>query len=310
MKSADGLLPGYEHQILADHLGWTPGTPWKVGLHSTESGENAVGLLDHWRGNPGSGCPHFLGLTPKRIVQTLPLLGGAYTAQNPAGGIDTNRAHIVQIEVCNWAINPGALIDPRNPGLGTREDWREEWYDALGQWLADLVNFGLELDLETELVFGDHWQGLDPNVYLRSSVVMGHQHIPEQPDRHWDPGELRIGHLLEKARARLGRPSTPPEDDMTPPEFASYLTGIPVEKVTPNDVKVWFCDAMAYELRGQRDAEISALGKPKRGGANLEEIYWQLDPPPGEGDDANTGRKKVAVRRLVDRLWNHAGQPS
>lgn len=197
----DAWLPGYERtDTCGAGLNWTPGTAWKVGLHSTETGGDAVGLIPHWCQNPGAGRPHFLALNPGRIVQMLPLTVGAYTAQNPSGGVDTNRSHLIQIEVCAYAIKRG---DPNRP------DWRPEWYEALARWLADLVAAGVPLDLVTELTFGDRWVGFSGD-YDAFGGVMGHQHIPEQPDRHWDPGELDIHRLLARARGILNPP--PPKD--------------------------------------------------------------------------------------------------
>lgn len=208
MTEIPAWLPGYEHQPIGAGLNWTPGTAWKVGVHSTETGP-APGLIDHWRNNPGAGLPHFLGITPDRIVQLLPLTVGAYTAQNPPGGIDTNRAHLIQIEVCGYAINTRP-----SPGNTTpRPDWSPDWYEALARWLADLVAAGVPLDLATELTFANQWVGFPGTGadYERFAGVLGHQHIPEQPDRHWDPGQLDIRRLLARARTLANQ-----EDDDMP----------------------------------------------------------------------------------------------
>lgn len=189
----DDWLPGYEHQPVNAGLNWTPGTAWKVGLHSTETGP-APRLIDVWRQNPGAGLPHFLGVTPDRIVQLLPLSVGAYTAQNPPGGVDTNRSHLIQIEVCAYAKDAATWCGAGAP-----------WTKALGKWLADLDRAlgGGVLDLTTELDFGGAWVGFAGD-YDRYGGVLGHQHIPEQPDRHWDPGPIDIAALLAEARANLG----------------------------------------------------------------------------------------------------------
>lgn len=194
-------LPGYARQPFDTGLDWTPGTPWKAGIHSTETapGSSQV-IIDAWRKNPSSGLSHFIMNKPGQIIQLLPLSVGGFTAQNPAGGIDTNRAHLVQIEVCNYAINPDMPIGGGAPGM--RLDWGDDWYDSVALWLADLTFAGCDLDLTTELVFGDHWVGFPGggDAYVVFNGVLGHQHIPEQPDRHWDPGELDIRKLLAKAR--------------------------------------------------------------------------------------------------------------
>lgn len=195
----DVWLPGYEHQPINAGLDYTPGTAWKVCLHTTETGP-APSLIGAWRANPGSGLPHFLGITPDRIVQLLPLNVGAYTLQNPPGGVDTNRAHVIQIEVCEFARNAHAWSAPG-----------AAWCEALGRWLAALVRAGIPLDLTTELAFGDRWVGMDPARFPGFAGVFGHQHSPEQPDRHWDPGPIDIGAVLAAARRNL----TPTvEDDM------------------------------------------------------------------------------------------------
>lgn len=219
----DAWLPGYERtDTCGAGLNWTTGTPWKVGLHTTETGP-APSLLSHWCSNPGSGRPHFLGITPDRIVQMLPLTVGAYTAQNPDGGIDTNRAHLIQIEVCEYAANAPTWSAPGHP-----------WCTAIGRWLADL-NDALDgaLDLTTELEFGSEWVGFPggPQAYLAYRGVLGHQHIPEQPAKHWDPGPIDIGAILAAARGDqedddMGWNSWTSEDrTQMLREFEDYLSG-------------------------------------------------------------------------------------
>lgn len=230
VAQVDPWLPGYTHEFVDNGLDWGPGE-WKVGLHSTETRKgSAPGIISSWKRNPGLGCSHFIANRPDDIRQLIPFTGAAYTAQNPPGGIDTNRARIVQIEVCEYAINPDMLITPHDPSLGFRVDWSDEWYDALAQWLADLVAHGLDLDLDTELTFGDHWVGYPGGglAFVASRAVMGHQHIPEQPDRHWDPGELDIHRLLADARRRNGGSPTPTPDpeELTVADIAVLLDAI------------------------------------------------------------------------------------
>lgn len=274
-------LPGYEHQPINAGLDWTPGTPWKVGAHSTETGP-APGLIDAWRRNPGAGLSHFLGITPQRIVQLLPLSVGGYTAQNPPGGIDTNRAHLVQIEVCEYAIDPGAPIDRNRPQLGTREDWSDEWYEALGRWLADLdAALDGQLDLTTELTFGDQWTGFPGGgqAYVDFRGVLGHQHIPEQPDRHWDPGKLDIHRLLTIARSH-----TTGDDDMPSPKDFTAEDWKAFDEHVVDVINNATGGALAKHL-----GDVLAGEQPIRGA-----ILDQLDPRRAPG------QKVVPIRDLVE----------
>jgi hypothetical protein len=200
-------LDGYERFDCSDVAGlnWVPAA-WKVCLHTTETGP-APGLLQAWRNNPGSGMPHFLGVTPDRIVQLLPLTVGAYTLQNPPGGVDTNRSHVIQIEICEYARNAREWSAPGHP-----------WHRALAKWLVDVDRaLGGVLDFDTVLPFGDRWVGF-PGDYISFGGVFGHQHAPEQPDRHWDPGPIHINELLATARTlRQG-------DDMAlTPDVVAYF---------------------------------------------------------------------------------------
>lgn len=283
-------LPGYQRDPVNAGLNWTPNTPWKVVLHSTETGP-APGLIGAWRNNPGSGCPHFLGITPDRIVQLLPFSVGAYTLQNPEGGVDTNRAHAIQIEVCAYAKDAPSWCGPGAP-----------WTNALGQWLADLVHNGINLDLTTELDFGGQWTGFPGggNAYVNFSGVLGHQHVPEQPDRHWDPGRINIKAVLEVARSHLGSTQPPTQggwDEMaTQSEVKESVKEALYELMTGTDERAdKFQWAMARSVVGvMYDENLTGKTRPS---VTIPEVQRQLTSSGVVG----------TARGAIDAIYNTVG---
>jgi len=292
-------LDGYEHAPINAGLDWTPGTPWKVCLHTTET-RPAPGLIDHWRRDPGSGLPHFLGITPDRIVQLLPLTVGAYTSQNPAGGIDTNRAHLIQIEVCEYAANAPTWSAPGAP-----------WCRAIGRWLADL-NGALDgaLDLTTELEFGRQWVGFPggAQAYLTYRGVLGHQHMPEQPDRHWDPGPIDIAAILAAARGDQEDDDMAGWNDWTPESRTQMLLELEEHLAKSDKIKNQVASGALYGVSGMAKGAGKDYAKVGTNNGDLLNAILALGAGGGQVDVAKLAdalRANLAaevVDELRDRL--------
>lgn len=210
-------LPGYETdpEPGAGHNP-LPGRR-KVILHTTETPRGSWGAVrDLWRGpaNWARGLPHFLA-DGDRYVQLLPLDTCAYTSK---GGPDSaNKTGTpIQVEIVGYAAD----------GLDDDE------YEALGQWIADLVRAGVDLDLDhCPRFYGDR-EGVvlavetspvrqiitnDYGGFAAFNGVCGHQHL--RGNDHWDPGHLDIHRVCDIARRHLSGPgmnhSAQQEDELT-----------------------------------------------------------------------------------------------
>jgi hypothetical protein len=211
------FLPGYEQRIVPGAgLSVTPGRP-KVVIHTTETGPGSMEtLIRHWTRNPGAGLPHFVS-EGARYVQLLPLDVGAYTLENAPGGADTNRSGpAIQVEAITYAAN----------GLNEVE------VEALGKWLADLVNAGVDLDITQHPRFYGANEGvvlasytspirMSAAEYVNFNGFCGHQHTPE--NAHWDPGQLDAIAVERIARYHLATHPDTSEDEPLTPEDRKFI---------------------------------------------------------------------------------------
>jgi hypothetical protein len=233
-------LPGYEHDP-------EPGAGLSVGagrpkavIHTTESPQGSYNAVRNmWRGpaNWGRGLPHFLA-DGARYVQLLPLNVGAYTLENSPGGADTNRSGpAIQVEICTYAAK----------GLNDLE------IEALAQWLAALVDAGVDLDLSQHPTFYGQDAGftlatysarqrMSAGAYQDFNGFCGHQHVPE--NAHWDPGKLDGLRVERLARQHLGTP--PLEGDEI--DMAS-IAELQQEFVNQDTRQRQYLDKRDYELK-------------------------------------------------------------
>lgn len=255
------LLPGYEQQIIAGAgLNVGPGKP-KVVLHTTETGSGSLQfLIDHWRGNWGSGLPHFI-VEGTRVVQLLPLNVGAYTLENAPGGADTNRSGpAVQAEIVSYAD----------------KDWDDATYTSVGRLLADVKRAGHNFDL------GIHprWYGANEGIILaayNSPVRMmadqynafngwcAHQHVPE--NAHWDCGKKDTDRIERIARAWYDNSAPgpePEEDDMpyTPEQLTEIIGPVVRAELEKNNANVNQTEPYSnLQLHGDMLGLLTAIGK-------------------------------------------------
>lgn len=159
---------------------------WKLLLHTLE-GSFESGMAA-FRG--GTGCPHFTVDLDRRIyTQHIPINRSAYALRNMRGGTQTNRDHVIQVEIAgfardtrNWsaaklmalAYNVIEPIMDAQPGIELA--FANFDYD-------DSAEYGLRNDVE-----------LSPGEWDAFSGILGHVHAPE--NTHWDPGALNTAALL------------------------------------------------------------------------------------------------------------------
>lgn len=177
----------YEVRAHPSGPAWAPGYRHKIVLHTTETGwGSSETLIRKWQDAPGSGRPHFL-VDGDRVVQLLPLTAGAYTLENPPGGVETNRGGAIQVEVTGFARDAAF--------------WTDGQLRPLAELIADIASV-FPIDLvhveptgragEVPRMAPDRWKGF--------AGVTTHARAPEQPSGHWDPGPLNMARLLQLAR--------------------------------------------------------------------------------------------------------------
>lgn len=164
-------------------------------LHTTEGGPDYRPSRSSYFGHafwPHATAARVDGIA--RIVQHLPISRAARAMENDAGGVETNRAHAVQLEIGWWADRIGDLPDDIAAVAG---DWVTWVAGQIGCRLAGPRFYGrdagwqLTLESAPQRFTADAWRAFDG--------VCGHQHVPENV--HWDPGALDLAQLAGSSPA-------------------------------------------------------------------------------------------------------------
>lgn len=247
------------------------GRPYRVVLHTTET-RGVPGYAD------GKSAPHltYMPVTRQWVQHSL-LVTASRALRNEAGGVQTNRANALQIEIVCYSAKTiadtvgglwvGNLPTTAYTDLGQFVVWAGEVFGVKPVWpgrqaftYAQANTAGFRMT---------------PNEWLSFNGVCGHQHVPE--NRHWDPGALDWGRLF---------PQPPPDDeeelDMTYKEIREAI----VAGITDRQIDRLFDQGVA---KGSRDY----FKKPAPDG---------IRDMPGHGDWDNLVR---AI--LVAKYVNQAG---
>lgn len=223
------------------------GVPWRVVLHTTET-RGVPGYSD------GASAPHFTySPTTRKWVQHTDTSVAARALKNLAGGVETNRANCIQVEIVAYSAR--GIADIVN-----------------GLWIANLTTVQLD-DIRTFLgwtsQFGVRmsWPGTQAFSYAQANTpgfrmsgpewlafdgVCGHQHVPE--NTHWDPGALAWGNL------HLGIPNEP-EPDMPLDQIGKAVVDIAYDLFgAAGDRNYWYG-------KESDDAELDAIREVIRAGA-------------------------------------------
>jgi hypothetical protein len=152
-------------------------------LHTTE-GIDFAGADRTLKANGDE--PHFLvGQKKDQIKQYRPITDAATALEHPAGAVETNRKHLVQIEVCAFAAQPA---------------WPLEQKQNVARVMAYLAANGYPLKCSVRFTDAKHVKRLSPAEWTAYSGWLGHQHAPAQPTGHWDPGAIDISDLINRAK--------------------------------------------------------------------------------------------------------------
>jgi len=188
-----------------------------------------------------------------RIWQHLPLHRAGRALRNPAGGVETNRAGAVQLEIVGFAERAGELAGEYLRGIAAWMRWVEAHAGVPRRsglpWKPYPPSYGLDNGVR---LAGGAWR-----LY---SGWCGHQHVPEQD--HGDPGLLEIGRLLGEE-----------DDDMTPDQEAKLdrlLKVLAIEGASGPEQSI----ELLYQRAKGADVGIAAL---RREGMALRLDQAQLE---------------------------------
>ncbi len=167
----------------------------KVVLHTTEGGtiEGACAAYETSNSWPHVTVDCRFG-KGYRVCGHLGYDVAARSLKNKSGGVETNTAGCIQIEVVGYATKPEEI------------DWAWLGAEIIGPMCRD---FGIPVESSVRWVaYPDSYgekapQRLFGQDWLAYSGILGHQHVPE--NSHGDPGLIPINSLLNAAQQ---------EDDM------------------------------------------------------------------------------------------------
>lgn len=140
-----------------------------------------------WHTTEGFGLPAYSGSHPHftldpasgKLWQHIPVTSGAMTLKNASGGVETNRAHAIQVELIGFA--------------GETPDWPASDYREVAE-LARWIEKHTAVKRRCSVRFEARHHSLSGQEWLDYSGHIGHQHVPEND--HWDPGQFRIGEVI------------------------------------------------------------------------------------------------------------------
>jgi hypothetical protein len=127
-------------------------------------------------------CPHLLvAVGGISVLQMIPF-NRAGRALEHVGNVETNRKnHNIQIELCGFAKDT--------------PNWTDAKYKHLAALVA-LIENRVNVQRHAPLPFTTTPHRIPDSHWYGTAGHIGHQHVPDQPSGHWDPGALRINKLL------------------------------------------------------------------------------------------------------------------
>jgi len=211
-------------------------------IHTTE-GTSIEGAVGAYRAN--NSWPHdtvdFMFGHPYRIAHHLSYDLAGRSLRNEAGGVQTNTAGVIQVEIVGFATRPDQI------------DWRAFAVDYLGprcrqlgipiastvMWVAYPASYGKNAR-----------QRLSGAAWLSYRGILGHEHCPEND--HGDPGAIPIQLILAAAQGQAPPPPPPLEedDDMKP-----YIQRDP----QGSEFYIWQ-NVVVYLGNGQTSKDYAAQG--------------------------------------------------
>jgi hypothetical protein len=175
-----------EHHPLQGGTGPMTGGGKKMLLHTTESPREWIdgGIAQFTR---GEGTPHLCigyrpGLRFPVVAQFLPFDQYGKSLEHPAGTAETNRANVVQLEICGRAEES--------------QGWEDNWYRAISNVLL-LVQHRTGFPISRPRSFAKplRYSGTG---FVKAKGIVGHCHAAN--NHHTDPGAIQAPKLLRYMR--------------------------------------------------------------------------------------------------------------
>lgn len=182
------------------------GTPWRIVLHTTETsgmpGYSGGGSAPHVTYDPGSGI----------FIQHTEFTTAARALANPAGGVQTNRANALQIEIIAYSDKSIADQQPYRQWIGDLTDGQYQELADFLRWLCvdAEIPFVVRLPRPKALYGVSSPSRMSPAAWNAYSGLCGHFEVPE--NSHWDTGALDILRLVNLIKEG--------DEDMTPADRA------------------------------------------------------------------------------------------
>lgn len=157
----------------------------RIVLHTTEGdGFDAMArVLDAENYEPNLLISPTAG--PSHVRQFVALNRASKALEHPAGTVDTNRMHAIQIEIAGYA--------------GRAHDWADWFYRDLGALCALIEHRAKVQHVGPGHPFTGgnvHPERMSDAKWRTFNGYCGHQHVPHQPSGHWDPGAMDLDRLF------------------------------------------------------------------------------------------------------------------
>jgi hypothetical protein len=182
-------LAGYE-RVPGNDAGPHTAGRWKLLLHRTQ-GSTAAGAIGAYQSH--GGWPHITASwRERRRIQHVDLAVAARALRNVAGGAETNRARVVQVELVGFSEQAMSADEARWVGA-----------EIVAPIRATIPQIGLHgprfygPDEGLVLATTSSPIRMSPQAWLDFDGICGHQHAPE--NTHWDPGRVPLDVIIAAA---------------------------------------------------------------------------------------------------------------
>jgi hypothetical protein len=168
------------------------GVPYRVVIHTTET----TGLPGYDEGNS---APHLTYRPSNRSwTQHTDFDVAARALRNLSGGVETNRANALQVEIVCYSAK--AIADQQALRLWVGDLTDHHLYDIRKFLEWCFAEFGVKDAWPEKQAFSFAQANatgfrMTSNAWTTFNAVCGHQHVPE--NTHWDPGALDWSALID-----------------------------------------------------------------------------------------------------------------
>jgi hypothetical protein len=150
-----------------------------------------------WHTTEGFGLPAYSGDAPHftldpltgKLYQHVPITVASSSLKHPAGTVETNHAHAIQVELMLFSgTSPGGKAPQREVRNLTDGDYAR--IAALARWIEKYA----DVPRTAGVTFAVPAKRLTSSAWTKYAGHCGHEHVPNND--HWDPGALLIQKVL------------------------------------------------------------------------------------------------------------------